>query len=110
MKRSSWVRHIALAILLGSSAAAHAEDFVLTLKNNQFIPRILTIPANQRVRITVKNKDVTPAEFESTDLDREMIVGANSQITLFVGPVDAGTYAYFDDFHRNTTTGTIVAK
>jgi Cupredoxin-like domain len=110
MKRSSWVRYIALFILVVFSAAAHAEDFVLTLKNNQFIPRILTIPANQRVRITVKNQDVTPAEFESTDLDREKVVGANSEVIIFVGPVDAGTYGYFDDFHRNTTTGTIVAK
>jgi redox-regulated HSP33 family molecular chaperone len=110
MKRPSWVRYVALSALLISSAATHAENFVLTLKNNQFIPRILTIPANQRVRIVVRNQDVTPAEFESTDLDREKIVGANSEVIIFVGPVDVGTYGYFDDFHRDTTTGTIVAK
>ena len=27
-----------------------------------------------------------------------------------LGPLVAGTYHYFDDFHRDTTTGTIVAK
>jgi len=92
------------------SAAAYAEDYVLTLKNNQFSPNVLTIPAGQKVKIIVKNQDATPAEFESSDLNREKIVGANSEIFVYVGPLDAGKYGYFDDFHRNTTSGTLIAK
>ena len=100
------------AVLVGLmvSAAAHAEGYVLTLKNNQFTPSVLTIPAGQKVKITVKNQDPTPAEFESSDLNREKVVAANSEIFVFVGPLNAGSYRFFDDFHRDTTTGTIVAK
>ena len=100
------------AVLAGlmMSALAHAEDYVLTLKNNQFSPSVLTIPAGQKVKITVKNQDATPAEFESSDLNREKVVAANSEVSVFVGPLNAGSYRYFDDFHRDTTTGTIVAK
>ncbi len=90
--------------------AAHAEDYVLTLKNNQFSPKVLTIPAGQRIKLIVKNQDATPAEFESSDMNREKVVGANSEIVVFIGPLEPGSYGYFDDFHRNTTTGIIVAK
>ena len=109
MKRSL-VYPLVLSIFLPISVAAHAEDYVLTLKNNQFSPKVLTVPAGQKIKITVKNQDATPAEFESSDLNREKVVGANSEISVFIGPLDAGSYGYFDDFHRDTTTGTIVAK
>lgn len=109
MKRSL-LYSAALSVCLLFSVAAHAEDYVLTLKNNQFSPKVLTVPAGQKVKITVKNQDATPAEFESSDLNREKVVGANSEITIFIGPLNAGSYGFFDDFHRDTTTGTIVAK
>ncbi len=108
--KGSLVSSVALSACLVFAAAAHAEDYVLTLKNNQFSPKVLTIPAGQKNKITVKNQDATPAEFESSDLDREKGVAGNSAITIFIGPLDAGSYGYFDDFHRNTTTGTIIAK
>lgn len=102
-----------LAVLLACiafSATVYAGDYVLTLKGNQFSPKELTIPAGQKIKLIVKNQDATPAEFESSDLNREKLVGGNSEITVFIGPVDAGRYGYFDDFHRDTTTGVIVAK
>ena len=99
---------LALSALL--PFAAHAEDYVLTLKNNQFSPKVLTSPAGQRIKLIVKNQDATPAEFESSDMNREKVVGANSEIVVFIGPLEPGSYGYFDDFHRNTTTGIIVAK
>ena len=92
------------------SAAAHAEDYVITIKNNQFSPKELTIPAGQKVKIIVKNQDATPAEFESSDLNREKVVSANNEIIVFIGPLDPGSYGYFDDFHRDTTKGTIIVK
>jgi plastocyanin len=92
------------------SAAAYAEDYVITIKGNQFSPKELVIPAGQKIKVTVKNLDATPAEFESFDLNREKVVSANSEIIVFVGPLDPGSYAYFDDFHRDTTKGTITVK
>ena len=106
----SMVYSAALFIYLLNTAPAHAEEYVLTLKNNQFFPKVLTIPAGQIIKITVKNQDATPAEFESGDLNREKVVGANSEVIIFIGPLDAGSYGYFDDFHRDATTGTILAK
>ncbi|HUY02382.1 MAG TPA: cupredoxin domain-containing protein [Rhodocyclaceae bacterium] len=101
---------VALPAFFLFSVAVHAEDYVLTLRNNQFSPKSLTIPANQKIKIILKNQDATPAEFESSDLNREKVVGANSEVIIFIGPLDVGNYGYFDDFHRDTTTGAIIAK
>lgn len=89
---------------------ARADDYVLTIKDHQFVPNNLVIPADKQVRITVKNLDADPSEFESTDLNREKIVTPGKSITVLIGPLSPGVYAFFDDFHHDTTTGTITVK
>lgn len=89
--------------------AAQADDYTLTLKDHQFSPNPITIPANRKIKLTVKNLQSGPAEFESSDLNREKVVEANGQIVVYIGPLDPGKYGYFDDFNH-TTTGTIIAK
>ena len=109
MNRSS-AYSLALSACLLFSASAHAEEYVITLKGNQFSPKELIIPSGRKIKITVKNLDATPAEFESSDLNREKVVAANGDVIVFIGPLDAGRYGYFDDFHRDTTTGMIIAR
>ena len=106
----AWVYSLVISSLLVFSKVTYGEEYVITLKNNQFSPKELTLPAGQKIKIIVKNLDPTPAEFESSDLNREKIVGANSEIIVFIGPLDAGKYGYFDDFHRESTKGIIIAK
>ena len=101
------------AVLLSCAGAARAEEVAqarLTLFNHAFTPQTLTIPAGRKIKLTVVNKDDAAAEFESSDLDREKVVTANGQIYVYIGPLDAGTYGFYDDFHRDTTTGKIIAK
>ena len=99
---------LSVAIFL-FSALAHAEDYVITLKDHQFSPPDLVIPARQKTILIVKNQQSFPAEFESSDLNREKLIAANSQIKVFLGPLNPGTYKYYDDFHRETSA-TITAK
>ena len=90
--------------------SAHAMDkFTLTLMDHQFAPTDLQVPANERFAIEVENRDPTPAEFESTDLHIEKIVTGGSKITVSAGPLKPGTYKFFDDYHPDTTKGTITA-
>ena len=90
-------------------ASAHADDYTITIKDHQFSPQTLSVPAGQKVKLSVVNSDTTPAEFESVQLNREKIVPPGSTITLFVGPLEKGEYAYFNDFHREAS-GTIAVK
>jgi len=97
-------------IFLAYAGIAQAKDYVLTIKDHVFFPATLTIPAKQKVRITIHNQDNTPAEFESYDLGREKVISGNSKSIVFVGPLKAGTYHFFDDFHKDTTTGILIAE
>jgi Cupredoxin-like domain len=37
------------------------------------------------------------------------VVGGG-KISVFVGPLKPGTYAFFDDYHPDTAKGTMIAK
>lgn len=103
----------AFLLALSLSGTTYADDVIeqhLSIKDHAFVPRELTVPAGQKIKLTITNQDPTPAEFESYDLHREKVVAGDNSITVFIGPLDAKTYPFFDDFHRDTTTGSIIAK
>ena len=91
---------VCLCALLTPAASALAADVVtLTLKNHQFVPSQVSVPAGERFRIEVENHDATPAEFESNDLRVEKIVVPGGKIAVMVGPLKPGTYTYQCDPH-----------
>jgi hypothetical protein len=98
-------------VVLLAAAPVQAEDvYSLTIKDHQFTPAELTIPADTKVKILVKNNDPTPEEFESTELHREKVVAGGGEITVFVGPLSPGSYAFFGDFNPKTASGHIIVK
>jgi plastocyanin len=102
---------VALPLLAAVAASALADDGVvtITLKDHQFTPSEVAVPAGVKVQLLVKNQQPTTAEFESHSLHREKIVTAGGEITVPVGPLDPGSYEFFDDFH-SATRGHLVAK
>jgi high-affinity iron transporter len=102
----------ALAMLLVGGSVARADDavFNLVFRQHRFVPDHLEVPAHVKFRILVKNTDDTADEFESTDLNREKLVTPGQTITVFLGPLDPGTYHFFGDFHQATAQGVLVAK
>ena len=110
------MRRLAFAALLllpcaatATPASAARPTFALSLEGHQFSPAELAVPAGQKFVLHVTNKGTAPAEFESTDLRREVVVPAGARVVLYVGPLQPGTYVFFDDFNPQTR-GRIVAK
>ena len=104
---------IALPLLfLACSAGAQAADVdaKLVIRDHKFEPAELAVPAGTKIRLTIENQDATPEEFESTELNREKVVVGKGTITVFLGPLDAGKYHFFGDFHQETAQGDLVAK
>jgi plastocyanin len=92
------------------SGAAFADGApIITIHNAQFEPRELVIAPGVRTQIVIRNQDAIPAEFESYDLSREVVVPAHGEISFFVGPAEAGRYEFFNDFNRDMK-GAIVVK
>ena len=94
--------------VLPCAAADNLPIVKLTLKNHVYVPDQLSVPLKQKTKLILKNEDPTAAEFESFELNREKVVPANGEITVYLDPLDAGTYPFFDDFHRETKGAVIV--
>jgi plastocyanin len=100
---------IALPLLLSPAAAADAEA-TLSIKDHKFDPAELVVPAGQRIKLTVKNLDPTPEDFESHELRREKVIPGGAEAVIYIGPLKPGTYKFFGEFHEDTAQGRIVAK
>ena len=101
----------ALALLgLGQPALAADPEFTLVIREHRFEPAELVVPAGQKVRLVVENRDPTPEEFESYTLNREKIIPGNGRIVLYVGPLKPGKYEFFGEFNMATARGWLVAK
>jgi hypothetical protein len=101
---------LTLSLVVATAAPALAADpIVISIKDHKFVPGEVPAPSGVKVELVIKNEQTVSAEFESTVLHREKIVTAGGQISVFVGPLDPGTYEFFDDFNR-ATTGRLIVK
>ena len=94
---------LALTTFLALSVPAYATEPAtahLTIKNRVFTAPALALPANTKVKLVVENQDSIPAEFESYDLSREVVVPGHSSIVVFIGPLSPGRYNFFNDFNH----------
>ncbi|WP_024871116.1 cupredoxin domain-containing protein [Tolumonas lignilytica] len=107
-------RRIALvgALFLSGSAPLWAADAVLTLtlKDHKFSPAEPTIPANTRVKVTIKNLDPTPAEFESHQFKAERLIPGGKEASLFIGPLKPGKYQFNDEYHEDVSKTYLIVK
>ena len=112
MDRRTAVIFLTFITFVAAAGLAWADDpqFALTIKQHRFAPAELQIPAGVKVKLMIKNEDSTPEEFESRELHREKVVPPGQQILVIVGPLDAGTYSFFGDFHKDTAQGKLIAK
>ncbi len=102
---------MALGLVISLTATARAaEEYTLTLKDHKFTPEELTVPADKKVTLIVKNEDKNAAEFESHDLKREKVIAPGTTAKINVGPLKAGSYKFFDEFHEDSAKGTLIVK
>jgi plastocyanin len=102
---------LAALLVLALAAPALADDPVVNidLKDHQFVPSEVPVPPGVKVKLLVKNDQTATAEFESRVLHFEKIVTPGGQIAVFVGPLDPGSYEFYDDFH-SAARGHLVVK
>lgn len=87
-----------------------ANNYELIIYEHKFIPDILIVPINKKIKLIIKNKDDEAEEFESFDLKREKMIPPKSEIIVNINPLKPGEYKFFGEFHIKTAQGTIIAK
>jgi plastocyanin len=100
---------MASAAAAGAAAAAEPPAVTLTLKDHRFTPATFTVPAGEKVRITLINRDAATEEFDSHDLRVEELVTPMGKITFSIGPLKPGEYSFMGEFHAATAQGKVVA-
>ena len=75
-----------------------------------FHPARLEVPANTKIKLRVHNRDATPEEFESYELNREKVILGGRSAVIFIGPLEPGTYPFFGEFNPNTAQGEVIAR
>jgi hypothetical protein len=101
----------ALLLMYVYAAPVFAEQpaIAIAVREHQFVPAEVAVPAGVKVELTIRNEQTVPAEFESTALHREKVVAPGAAVSIFVGPLLSGRYEFFDDFHP-ATRGVIVVQ
>jgi hypothetical protein len=98
----------ALTLSAGPAIAAEPE-VLLVIRDHKFEPAELKVSANQRIKLVIHNQDRTPEEFESHALNREKVVPAQSKVTIYIGPLKPGRYAFVGEYNEATAKGVVVA-
>lgn len=98
--------------LVAAASMAAAPEITLTIENHVFASKEVKIPAGQKVKLLVVNKDATPAEFESKPLGREKVIPGKSTATINIGPLKPGRYPFVEEYHETEVgaQGTIVVE
>lgn len=101
-----------LTVLLMMSVPALADMpvFEITIKDHQYDPAQLIVPANQRIKLLVENQDNTPEEFEGTNFDAEKVIPGRSKAAILVGPFAPGQYEFIGEFHQETAQGLLIVE
>jgi len=100
---------VLLALSLAALAAGEPEINVV-IEGHKFTPDRIEVPAGQKVKLLVENRDATPEEFESGPLKIEKVIPGKAKATIYVGPLKAGEYKFVGEFNEKTANGVIVAK
>lgn len=101
---------IILASLMSSLSVAGVPEFTIEIRDHLFFPSTLAVPANTKVKLIVLNKDPTPEEFESYELNREKVIMGGAKAVIFIGPLKPGDYPFFGEFNPKTAQGVIRAQ
>ena len=95
------------SILLCAITKAEVPTFTIEIRDHLFYPSQLVIPVNTKVKLIVINRDATPEEFESYELNREKIIMGGAKAIIFIGPLLPGDYPFFGEFNPKTAQGMI---
>ena len=76
---------LAAGALLAGGAFAWADEapIPVSIKNHQFTPNVIKVPANQPVILNVTNADNLAEEFDSTALKVEKVIAGGGRAASF---------------------------
>lgn len=100
---------LVLSLGAGAVVADEVPQFEIEIRDHLYSPAEIEVPANRKVRLLVVNRDDTPEEFESYELNREKVIMGGARATIYIGPLAPGEYPFFGEFNPKTAQGKVIA-
>jgi plastocyanin len=100
----------ALLGLVALSAYAADREFPVVIRDHRFEPAEIRVPAGQKIKLVITNRDSTPEEFESQNPKREKVIAPGATARINLGPLAPGKYPFVGEFHEDSARGVIVAE
>jgi heme/copper-type cytochrome/quinol oxidase subunit 2 len=102
---------VAALVLLRMASFAVAQTAIdVSIKNHQFSPPEIHVPAHQPATLNIKNEDSLAEEFDSTALKVEKVIGGGQQGAVHLRPLDPGHYPFMGEYHSDSAQGVVVAE
>ncbi|WP_215299734.1 cupredoxin domain-containing protein [Polynucleobacter sp. AP-Nino-20-G2] len=99
-----------LMVGVATLASANPSEITIKIQKGRFSPSQIEIPADTKVRLVIQNLDDTPEEFESHELNREVLIKANGSASFYIGPLSPGLYKFEGEFSPETAQGVVIVK
>jgi hypothetical protein len=110
MKRAALIFTVLLFVMPSAGRAGDDPVFRIEMKDGVITPARIEVPAKTRFKIIVKNTGKMPADFESTELRKEVVVPAGGEAPVIIRTLDVGEYKFFDDFQPDAPPALVIAK
>jgi hypothetical protein len=110
MKFARFAFLLTAAAVTNSPASAAETSIDVIIKNHQFTPAEIHVPAHQAVVLTIKNEDSLAEEFDSTALKVEKVIAGGKQGTVRLRPLERGRYPFMGEYHADTAQGVVIAE
>ena len=101
---------LAGALLPGSARPDDALSVAIAIKDHQFTPSEIHVPAGKPVALEIKNEDATAEEFDSRSLKVEKVIAGGKSGTVRIRPLEKGRYPFVGEYHESTAKGVVVAE
>src|SRR3546814_709254 len=100
----------AIAVMAAPALAKEPATFEISIRNHQFEPAELRVPADTPLILKVHNLDPTVEEFESHALKVEKIIAGGADGTVRMRPLEPGRYDFIGEFHADSAHGILIAE
>lgn len=110
---STLISSMFAVLMMTAVGVVHADElktFKLEIKDGVFTPLNIEVPAKTKIKIEITNTGKTAAEFESTELRKEKVLGPGVTSFVVIAPLRPGEYPFFDDFHLDMPKGKLIVK
>jgi plastocyanin len=101
---------LALPGLPSPASADEPPTIEVTIKNHQFSPAEIHVPAGKPVILHINNADQTAEEFDSSALKVEKVIAGGTYGTVRLRPLGAGRYPFMGEYHAQSATGVVISE